>query len=117
MRKLRVYISGPLTIGDQLSNASDMAVKATEVYRAGFIPINPSNPTWHMVTPLSHDEWLEIDLSLVEVADAVLRIPGVSCGADMETAHALTHGIPVFHSLSALLAGAPKILAGLVTGG
>jgi hypothetical protein len=117
MRKLRVYVSGPLTIGDQLINAREMAVNATEVYRAGFIPINPINPTWHMVTPLGYMEWIEIDLSLVEVADAVLRVTGVSCGADMETAHALTHGIPVFHSLSALLAGAPKILAGLVTGG
>ncbi len=45
---------------------------------------------------LTHTDWLAIDLKWVEVADAVLRLPGESKGADMETHHARLHGIPVF---------------------
>ena len=35
----------------------------------------------------------------VAVADAVLRLPGLSKGADMETALARNKGVPVFYSI------------------
>jgi hypothetical protein len=47
-----------------------------------------------------------IDLAWVEVADAVLRIPGESSGAEREVAHALHHGKPVFTSVEDVLAWA-----------
>lgn len=48
---------------------------------------------------MTHDAWLAIDLAWVAVADGVLRLPGFSVGADMETNHARTLGIPVYHSI------------------
>jgi hypothetical protein len=51
---------------------------------------------------LSHQDWLDMDFAWVAVSDAVLRLPGESTGADMETAFATERGIPVFHSIEDL---------------
>jgi len=48
---------------------------------------------------LEHEEWMEVDLAWVEVANIVLRLPGESVGADREVAQAIALGIPVFHTL------------------
>jgi hypothetical protein len=52
---------------------------------------------------MTHREWMRIDLDWVAVADAVLRLPGPSKGADMECARAKELGIPVFYSVDDLL--------------
>lgn len=53
---------------------------------------------------LSHQDWLDMDFAWVEVCHAVLRLPGESKGADMETEFATSRGIPVFHSIDDLMA-------------
>ena len=45
---------------------------------------------------------MEIELPWVSVADAVLRLPGESLGADLEVARAEEAGIPVFRSIADL---------------
>lgn len=52
---------------------------------------------------LSHADWIRIDLAYVEVAHALLRLPGESVGAELEVAHAIKHGVPVFHSIPELV--------------
>jgi hypothetical protein len=52
---------------------------------------------------LSHADWLDMDFAWVAASDAVLRLPGESKGADMETAFAVERGIPVFHSVADLV--------------
>lgn len=52
---------------------------------------------------MSHDEWLAVDLAWVAAADAVLRLPGESVGADREVAEAERLGIPVFHSIDDMI--------------
>jgi hypothetical protein len=46
-----------------------------------------------------HSAWLVVDLAWVEVAQAVLRLPGESTGADMEVRLANTVGIPIFSTV------------------
>ena len=48
---------------------------------------------------LTHSDWLAVDFAWIRVCDAVLRLPGESVGADMETAEAKRLGIPVFESI------------------
>jgi len=51
---------------------------------------------------LTHADWLAMDKAVVERCDAVLRLPGESAVADIETAHAAAVGVPVFYSLASL---------------
>jgi hypothetical protein len=52
---------------------------------------------------IPHKSWMEVDLPWVKVCDAVLRLPGMSVGADIETAFAAENLIPVFHSIEDLV--------------
>lgn len=66
----------------------------------GYAPFNPMLTMMfpgHEHTP--HDIWMEVDIPWVAVADAVLRLPGESVGADLETGYAEEQGIPVFYGL------------------
>jgi hypothetical protein len=49
---------------------------------------------------MGHEDWMAVDLAWVAVADAVLRLPGDSAGADQEVAEAERLGLPVFHSVA-----------------
>ena len=53
----------------------------------------------------THYRWLAEDLAFVEVCDGVLRLPGISPGADEECAAARALGIPVFDDMADLLLG------------
>lgn len=117
----RVYIAGPVSKGDLASNIQ-LASYAFE--RLALAGLSPFCPHWscfagHVhVTPggrsvyaladplpnaLLHTDWMRIDLAWVSCADAVLRLPGESTGADQETAYAEMHGIPVFTDERALI--------------
>lgn len=115
-----VYIAGPISKGDLVSNI-DRATRAfVELAKLGFAPFCPhwsvySGPAlvtatggsvYALAAPqpneLTHADWLAVDLEWVRKSDAVLRLPGDSVGADMETAEALRCGIPVFTNVEAL---------------
>lgn len=102
---LRVYLSGPISKGDQEHNFAQAATMQVELVKLRFAVLNPMLT---MKLPgheaIAHESWIASDLPWVEMADAVLRLPGESIGADMETRHADEHGVPVFHSLADLLA-------------
>jgi hypothetical protein len=117
----RVYIAGPISTGDLYGNVA----QATKVFRDLVdIGVAPWCPHWSVfsgelyVDPegdaedgnvwttarvngcgLTHKQWLDVDLAWVEAADAVLRLPGESKGADAEVARAREVGIPVFYSV------------------
>ena len=55
--------------------------------------------------PFTYDDWIAMDLELVSRCDAVLRLPGESVGADMETAFACSRSIPVYYSVEQLCKG------------
>lgn len=103
-----VYVSGPITLGDQAANIRAGIDAADRLMRNGFAPICPQlSHFWHMVHPHSHDEWMAIDLAFVEASDAVVRLPGQSRGADLEVEHAQRLGIPVYFGTDQLFAQWP----------
>lgn len=99
----RVYLSGPITKGDREANFQQAADAHKALIAAGFAVLNP------MLTmrlpgafAIGHDTWIANDLPWVAVADAVLRLPGESKGADIECEHAAIYGIPVFYDAAEL---------------
>jgi hypothetical protein len=92
-----------LSTGDRQANVR-RAIEATrELIRRGYAPLCPHLTTYVDPTDeLGHATWLEVDRPWVLASDAVLRLPGISPGADMEVAWATEAGIPVVHSLDEL---------------
>lgn len=103
--KSRIYVSGPLTSsGNVLENLDRAMSAARALIAAGFAPFCP-HLTYH-VDPRGeypHDLWMEIELPWVAVADALLRLPGESLGADLEVKAAEEAGIPVFTTIADLV--------------
>jgi hypothetical protein len=52
-------------------------------------------------------DWYGVDLPWVAAADALLRLPGDSVGADLEEVEARHRRIPVFYDVESLLANLP----------
>jgi hypothetical protein len=121
--RLRVYIAGPISKGDLAHNINQATAAFVELTKAGFAPFCPhwsafsgplsvfpsgSDPdhVWCRAgaTPneLKHGDWLAVDLEWVATADAVLRLPGESKGADQEVTEANRLGIPVFASVESV---------------
>ena len=93
-----IYISGPITKGDREHNFRQAAEAQEALMYAGFSPINPMLTMAHPnAWEIHHDLWLACDLEIVERSDAVLRLPGISVGADEECEHAVQCDIPVFN--------------------
>ena len=123
MRK-RVYIAGPISKGDLAANIRQGTEAFRDLAKAGYAPWCPQWSCFsHAPSPmdslhgraavsvigtaqggidLAHGDWLAVDLAWVAVADAVLRLPGESTGADAEVAEAKRLGVPVFHSIEEL---------------
>lgn len=108
MNRYKVYIAGPITLGDRNLNLHQSLKAQKNLMEIGFAPMNPM---LSMLVPFaddfSHDTWMACCLPWVEACDCVLRLPGESKGADMETAHAEDCGIPVFHSIFELTEAFP----------
>ena len=98
-KRRKIYIAGPISTGDQLANINAAMKVWSALLKAGFIPFCPHwSAIQHMHNPeLSHSDWMDYDLPWVEACDAVLRMPGPSAGADIETDHAERLGITTFY--------------------
>lgn len=109
--KTRVYIAGPISKGDIFANIDQARDAGKRLIRAGYSPLVP-HLTCYMdgdypnaaAGGFTADEWYGVDFPWVLCSDAVLRLPGESVGADMETQLADKHGIPVYHDVEKLLA-------------
>ena len=99
-----VYIAGPYTKGDAAVNVRNCVLAAEQVRAKGHLPIVPLlSHFWHCMSPHEYRYWMDMDLEWVELyADCVLRLPGESKGADMETALATELGKPVYYSVDEL---------------
>jgi hypothetical protein len=104
-KKIWVYISGPISIGNMVINARKAMDVFDHLIKLGYTPICPH---WSIFQEFAYPEtctyeyWLEYDKQLLERIDCILRLPGESKGADIETAHAKVLGIPVFHDIEEL---------------
>ena len=91
-----IYISSPFTHGDKTKNVEVQIEAAHRIMDMGHCPIAP-NLTYFMDVQRKrpYEEWMMIELELVERCDVVLRLPGFSPGADREVARAGSIGIPI----------------------
>ena len=97
---IKVYVACPYTLGDVAENVKNAIAVTEELYNMGVNPFNPLLSHFHqMAFPRSYNDWMRVDYDWIDVCDAVLRIPGISEGADMETRYARNHGKPVFNSI------------------
>jgi hypothetical protein len=126
MYKPRVYIAGPISKGDLVHNVKQSDDAFAKLVRAGFAPFNPMwsvfagsvyrdvlEPDYGKTVrgiattisglDLTHEQWYGADLPWVEVAHAVLRLPGESRGADAEVQHAIENFILVFYDVDELI--------------
>jgi len=103
----KVYVAGPYTKGDVAKNVRNAVLAADELAVMGYVPFIPHlTHFWHLLCPRDWEFWLKQDLHWLEVCDCVLRLPGESVGAALEVYRAIELGIPVYHSIEALLEGA-----------
>lgn len=99
--RTKVYISGPITIGDRNHNFYQAATAEKNLMLAGYAPLNPMRSitlpfAWESCMP--HSLWLECDVPWVVSSDVVLRLPGESAGADREVQIARRANIPIVYS-------------------
>jgi hypothetical protein len=101
-----VYISGPITHGDRNRHVFNGFDAMRKLIDAGFAPINPIATACHPFAwepGYPHSVWMEIDLPLVALSHAVLRLPGESTGATRECLYAKHLGIPVFSEIDPMV--------------
>lgn len=106
--RTRIYVAGPYT-SDPQGNTERAIDIGQELLDRGYAPMVPHlTHYWHARHANDWQAWMDLDLPWVAAADAVLRLPGQSDGADMEvrTAHRL--GIRVFYSVEDLAAAVPS---------
>lgn len=106
MTRPRVYISGPITQGDQRENVRRASEVFKELVALGFAPWCP-HWSWYAVqyddVQLSHEDWLKkVDFPWLRQAEVVLRMPGESLGADLECEFAAEKYIRVCYSIEEL---------------
>lgn len=98
---LLVYVAGPYTRPDPVHNTHDVVRIADALLDAGFTPLVPHlTMLWHAISPKPYQRWLDYDRHLLARCDLLLRVPGESQGATLETRFAEEIGIPVVHARS-----------------
>jgi hypothetical protein len=100
---LVVYIASPYTIGDKEDNVLRQIDAADEIMNMGYCPIVPLFTHYQdKIHPREYNDWMKIDFEKIIRSDVVLRLPGISKGADKEVAFAKARGKSVFYSLEEL---------------
>lgn len=103
---MRVYVAGPMTIGDITLHIRNAILAANQLRNAGHAPYVPHlNHFWHLLCPRSYEDWLDLDNQFLPTCEVLIRLPGKSLGAEREIALAKSLGIPVYFSVSAFLEG------------
>jgi len=99
-----VYLASPYTLGDRSHNVRFALNVADALMNEGYAVIAPlANHFQDLMFPRHANDWLGVDLRMVQVSDVLLRLPGESAGADIEVGHALRVGVPVAYGIEDLL--------------
>ena len=105
MKKVKVYIASPYTIGWQASNVQLQLEAKHILMDNGFIPFAPlENHFAEIYKHREEGEWLEWDLEWLKVCKALVRIKIYdkdhneipSSGADIEVKEAKKRKIPIY---------------------
>lgn len=101
-RPRRVYVAGPISVGDRQAHVAAAIEAAEALWRAGLVPFVPHLACgWDEVHPHPWDDWMHYDQAWLALCDALVRLPGESRGADAEVAWCHAHCMPVFHGVQA----------------
>lgn len=93
---IKVYIAGPYTNGDVAVNVRNAIEVGQKLLSLGYAPFIPHlTHFWHIIFPNNYRKWLEVDAEFLLCCDYVIRLPGLSSGADEECQLAALHNIPV----------------------
>jgi len=96
--KTRVYIAGPLSIGDQTTNIRNACNVAKILILHNFVPFVPHlYSLWHMIQPKSPEYWYKLDRQWLYSCDLMLVLPGPSSGGiQKEKEWAREFQIPIY---------------------
>jgi len=98
--QLRVYIAGPMSLGDHAANTQAFIFAADAVMAMGHTVFVPAlTNLWNIISWHPREFWLDYDLQWLAQCNAFLRLPGESAGADQEEVYARAQGIPVYRSI------------------
>lgn len=104
MRKLRVYIASPYTLGDAAINVKKSMMAFDLLMDLGFSPYCPLTTHFlHIHSPRPYQDWIDHDLEWIPTCDIMLRLPGESSGADGEEKLMISLSKPVFYDIIELL--------------
>jgi hypothetical protein len=94
-----VYVAAPFSEGDNATNIRLSMCYSQRLFDSGLVPFNPLLLNQHFIVhPADWTKAIQWCLSYLTKCDALVRIPGVSSGADIEVAMAEKIGIPVFET-------------------
>lgn len=104
MGRRRVYVAGPYSIGDTMTNVKNACAAMDMLISAKFIVFNPLLTHFqHTLYPQPYEVWLEQDMEWLRLCHLFLRLPGESHGAELEEAEAKSLGIPVYYDIRDLM--------------
>ena len=85
---MRVYISGPITGVSDYMEKFEAAEK--ELKEKGYTVVNPAKINYGMPEDVTYEEYMEIDIRLIDLCDAIYMIRGweMSRGANREYGYA-----------------------------
>ena len=97
-----VYVAGPYTIPDPVTNTTAALRAATYLLDTGLvIPVVPHlTMFWQLLHPHDHIVWLRYDVEMLKRCDALVRLPGVSVNVDNEVNIADQLRLQVFTELT-----------------
>ena len=100
---IKVYIASPYTKGNKEENVKFQITIGDYLINEGYAPFIPLLSHYqHIICPLSYDKWLELDFEWIKSCNCLLRLQGISKGADLEVEFAKKNNIKVFYSITDL---------------
>lgn len=104
-RRTRISIIGPYSHPSPGANTQQAMEVTNRLLDAGYAVFCPHLCYFlELMQPRHYEEWMEQGFAWLETADAVLRLPGRSPGADREERFAFDRGIPVYFDEELLIA-------------
>lgn len=101
---MRIYLACPITVGDQKENYHNAMKASRDLLMLGCAVFNPATfmlQPWAYEIP--HDQWMRTSKDWLMQAEALIRLPGESKGADQEVRWAEELGIPI-HTMESFTA-------------
>lgn len=96
---IRVYISGPISIGNKFRNCMTAMEIGDKILEMGMVPFIPHlNQFYNAISPKTTEQWMSWDLAWLLCCDALFKIQGESVGSDLDEKFAKENNILIYVS-------------------